>query len=178
MRHVGRHPFRRTHACGHTWLMLHDPCLVPWRVRTPLRSRGRLHMSHAGLSRCPPLRLWLPNVRSVGGPVYATFQGDPGLLLEITRDYALPQMRNLRAAGAQIALRSCATHAPNCALMLAHFCCTEVCWNPNALCILRAIHIPNSGVPCLVNSRTGTGRSQRPIPTDTNLTMWPCSDKF
>ena len=41
-----------THGC-----MLHDLCLVPWRVRTPLRLRSRLHMSHAGASRCPPLRL-------------------------------------------------------------------------------------------------------------------------
>ena len=39
-----------THGC-----MLHDLCLVPWRVRTPPRSRGRLHMSHAGVFRCPRL---------------------------------------------------------------------------------------------------------------------------
>ena len=37
-------------------------CMVPldvWRACTPLRLRGRLHMSYAGAFRCPRLHHWL-----------------------------------------------------------------------------------------------------------------------
>ena len=54
---LGDIPFGGLVLAGTRWLHVHGLVWCHGRVRTPLRSRGRLHMSYAGASRCPPLRL-------------------------------------------------------------------------------------------------------------------------